>query len=166
MRVLILDPFNGAAGDMITAALIDCGADKDAVVQAMKAVVAEPKISRVTRAGIQALRIETKALPVHRTLDEVLERLDAAASRVPAPAFAMAKRVFERLNAAEEEVHGDHVHFHEVGADDAIADIVGACTALHTLGVSRIRILPITLGHGTGTGSHGTFPIPSTRAIS
>ncbi|HEX3000763.1 MAG TPA: nickel pincer cofactor biosynthesis protein LarC, partial [Methanoregula sp.] len=53
------------------------------------------------------------------------------------------------------------VHFHEVGADDAIADIVGACTALHTLAVDRIRILPVTLGHGTGTGSHGTFPIPA-----
>ena len=161
MRVLILDPFHGAAGDMITAALLDCGANQDIVVRAMKAVVAEPKISRVTRAGIQALRIETKALPVHRTLSEVLERLDAAAPHVPAPAMAMARRVFERINAAEEEVHGGHVHFHEVGADDAIADIVGACTALHTLGADQIHILPVTLGHGTGTGSHGTFPIPA-----
>jgi uncharacterized protein (TIGR00299 family) protein len=161
MRVLILDPFHGAAGDMITAALLDCGADRDIVMRAMKAVVAEPKISRVTRAGIQALKIDTKALPVHRTLDEVLERLDAAAPHVPPPAMAMARRVFERINAAEEAVHGDHVHFHEVGADDAIADIVGACTALHTLRVDRIRILTVTLGHGTGTGSHGTFPIPA-----
>jgi len=161
MRVLILDPFHGAAGDMITAALLDCGADKDIVVRAMKAGVAEPMISRVTRAGIQALKIDTKALPVHRTLDEVLARLDAAAPHVPAPAMAMARRVFERINAAEEEVHGGHVHFHEVGADDAIADIIGACTALNTLGVDRIHILPITLGHGTGTGSHGTFPIPA-----
>ncbi|PKG33646.1 nickel pincer cofactor biosynthesis protein LarC [Methanoregula sp.] len=161
MRVLILDPFHGAAGDMITAALLDCGADKDIVVRAMKAVVAEPKISRVTRAGIQALWIETKALPVHRTLDEVLERLDAATPHMPEPAMAMARRVFERINTAEEEVHGGHVHFHEVGADDAIADIVGACTALHTLEVDRVHILPVTLGHGTGTGSHGTFPIPA-----
>ncbi|AGB01305.1 nickel pincer cofactor biosynthesis protein LarC [Methanoregula formicica] len=159
MRVLILDPFHGAAGDMITAALLDCGADRNIVVRAMKAVVAEPKISRVTRAGIQALRIETKALPVHRTLSEVLERLDTAAPHVPA--LAMARRVFERINAAEEEVHGGHVHFHEIGADDAIADIVGACTALHTLGIDRVHILPVTLGHGTGTGSHGTFPIPA-----
>ena len=161
MRYLILDPFHGAAGDMITAALLDCGADQKTVVSAMKAVVAEPKISRVTRAGIQALKIDTKALPVHRTLDEVLEQLDAAAPHVPAPAFAMARRVFERINTAEEEVHGGHVHFHEVGADDAIADIVGACTALSTLGVDGIRILPVTLGHGTATGSHGVFPIPA-----
>jgi uncharacterized protein (TIGR00299 family) protein len=73
----------------------------------------------------------------------------------------MAQRVFERINAAEEEVHGTHVHFHEVGADDAIADVIGACTALHTLGIDGIQILPVTLGHGTGTGSHGTFPIPA-----
>ena len=161
MRVLILDPFHGAAGDMITAALVDCGADRDTVVRAMKAVVAEPAISRVTRAGIQALKIDTKALPAHRTLSDVLKRLDEAAPHVPAPALAMARRVFERINAAEEEVHGTHVHFHEVGADDAIADIIGACTALHTLSIDGIRILPVTLGHGTGTGSHGTFPIPA-----
>jgi pyridinium-3,5-bisthiocarboxylic acid mononucleotide nickel chelatase len=161
MRVLILDPFHGAAGDMITAALLDCGADRDTVVGAMTAVVAEPLISRVTRAGIQALKIDTKAMPVHRTLDEVLKRLDDAAPHMPAPALAMARRVFERINAAEEEVHGTHVHFHEVGADDAIADIIGACTALHTLSIDGIRILPVTLGHGTGTGSHGTFPIPA-----
>jgi len=161
MRYLILDPFNGAAGDMITAALLDCGADRAIVVTAMKAVVAEPAIFRVTRAGVQALKIDTKALPVHRTLDEVLQRIEEAASHVPAPALAMAQRVFERINAAEEEVHGAHVHFHEVGADDAIADVIGACTALHTLGIDGIRILPVTLGHGTGTGSHGTFPIPA-----
>jgi uncharacterized protein (TIGR00299 family) protein len=161
MRVLILDPFHGAAGDMITAALVDCGADRDTVLKAMTAVVAKPGISRVTRAGIRALKIDTKALPVHRTLDEVMERLDAASPHIPPPAYAMARRVFERINAAEEEVHGDHVHFHEVGADDAIADIVGACTALHTLGVDHLMILPVTLGHGTGTGSHGTFPIPA-----
>ena len=161
MRVLILDPFHGAAGDMITAALVDCGADRDTVVDAMKAVVAEPSISRVTRAGIQALKIDTKAIPVHRTLDEVLKRLDEAAPHVPVPALAMTRRVFERINAAEEEVHGTRVHFHEVGADDAIADIIGACTALHTLSIDRIWILPVTLGHGTGTGSHGTFPIPA-----
>lgn len=161
MRFLILDPFHGAAGDMITAALLDCGADRDIVVKAMKAVVAQPAISRVTRAGIQALKIDTNALPVHRTLDEVLKRIEEAAPHVPATALAMAGRVFLRINAAEEEVHGTHVHFHEVGADDAIADIIGACTALHTLAVDGIRILPVTLGHGTGTGSHGTFPIPA-----
>ena len=161
MRVLIFDPFHGAAGDMITGALLDCGADREAVMRAMAAVVAEPSISEVTRAGIRAVKVDTKATPAHRTLAEVMERLDGAAPHVPAPALAMARRVFERINAAEEEVHGAHVHFHEVGADDAIADVVGACTALHSLAVDGVKVLPITLGHGTATGSHGIFPIPA-----
>jgi hypothetical protein len=90
-----------------------------------------------------------------------MERLDAAAPHVPAPALALARRGFEGINAAEAEVHGTHVHFHEVGADDAIADIVGACTALHSLAVDGVKVLPVTLGHGTATGSHGIFPIPA-----
>jgi uncharacterized protein (TIGR00299 family) protein len=161
MRVLLVDPFHGAAGDMITGALLDCGADRDAVLRAMAAVVAEPSVTTVTRAGIRALKVDTKATPAHRTLVDVMERLDGAAPKVPAPALAMARRVFERINAAEEEVHGANVHFHEVGADDAIADVVGACTALHSLAVDGVRVLPITLGHGTATGSHGMFPIPA-----
>ncbi|OPX63158.1 MULTISPECIES: nickel pincer cofactor biosynthesis protein LarC [unclassified Methanoregula] len=161
MRVLIFDPFHGAAGDMITGALLDSGADRDAVVRAMTAVVAEPSITTVNRAGIRAVKVDTKATPAHRTLADVMERLDGAAPRVPAPALAMARRVFKRIDAAETDVHGDHAHFHEVGADDAIADVIGACTALHSLAVDGVKVLPITLGYGTATGSHGTFPIPA-----
>jgi len=146
---------------MITGALLDCGADRDTVVRAMASVVTEPAITRVTRAGIRALKVETRSTPVHRTLEDVQKRLDDAAPYVPAPALEMARNVFKRISEAEEEVHGHHAHFHEVGADDAIADIIGACTALHTLAVDGMEILPLTLGHGTGTGSHGTFPIPA-----
>lgn len=161
MRVLIIDPFHGAAGDMITGALLGCGADKKAVMRAMAAVAAEPSVKTVTRAGIRAVRVETKAAPAHRTIREVLKRLDGAAPEIPAPALAMARRVFDRIHAAETAVHGEHVHFHEVGADDAIADIAGACTALHHLAVDGISVLPVTLGHGTVRGSHGTFPVPA-----
>jgi hypothetical protein len=90
-----------------------------------------------------------------------MKRLDDAKAEVPQEALAMAKRVFERINHAEEQVHGAHVHFHEVGADDAIADVIGACTALHSLGVDGVAVMPITLGRGFATGSHGTFPIPA-----
>ncbi len=161
MRLLIFDPFHGAAGDMITGALIDCGADRSLVIQAMESVVAEPAVSRVSRAGIRAVKVDTRAMPAHRTFAEVMERLDAAASCVPAPALAMARRVFERIRNAEEEVHGEQTHFHEVGADDAIADIVGACTALELLAIDGVIVRPVALGHGTATGSHGTFPIPA-----
>ena len=161
MRILIFDPFHGAAGDMITAALLDCGADLPIVLRAMQAVVSEPQISTVTRAGIRAVKVDTHATPAHRTFPEVLARLCGASGSVPAPALAMARKIFERINAAEESVHGAHVHFHEVGADDAIADVIGACTALHTLSVDGVVVLPVALGRGTATGSHGTFPIPA-----
>jgi uncharacterized protein (TIGR00299 family) protein len=165
MRVLVFDPFHGAAGDMIVGALLDCGADKDRVMQAMQSVVGEPSIIEVKRAGIRAVKITTHATPAHRTLSEVLERLDSVKAGIPAEALAMAKRVFERLNSAEEQVHGAHVHFHEVGADDALADVIGACTALHSLKVEGVAVLPIALGRAIATGSHGTFPIPAPATV-
>jgi pyridinium-3,5-bisthiocarboxylic acid mononucleotide nickel chelatase len=165
MRVLVFDPFHGAAGDMITAALLDCGADRERVAAAMRAVVAEPAVETVTRAGIRATKVNTHATPVHRSLDEVFKRLDDASPVVPPEVLAMARRVFSRINAAETEVHGAHVHFHEVGADDAIADVIGACTALSTLRVDGVAVLPLALGSGTATGSHGTIPIPAPATV-
>jgi uncharacterized protein (TIGR00299 family) protein len=165
MRVLVFDPFHGAAGDMITAALLDCGADRERVAAAMRAVVAEPAVETVTRAGIRATKVNTHATPVHRSLDEVFKRLDDASPFVPPEVLATARRVFSRINAAEAEVHGAHVHFHEVGADDAIADVIGACTALSTLRVDGVAVLPLALGSGTATGSHGTIPIPAPATV-
>ena len=165
MRILVFDPFHGAAGDMIVGALIDCGADAEMVRTAMRSVVAEPTISRVSRCGIAAIKVGTHAPTVHRTIHDVMQRLDAAAPHVPAGALAMARRIFLRINAAEEQVHGTHAHFHEVGADDAIADVIGACTALSTLNVKGVCVLPLALGRGTATGSHGTFPIPAPATV-
>jgi uncharacterized protein (TIGR00299 family) protein len=161
MRVLIFDPFHGAAGDMIIGALLDCGADKNCVMRAMQSVIAEPGITEVTRGGIRAVKVDTHAPSTQRTLSEVMQRLDEAAANLPQEVLAMAKRVFERINDAEERVHGAHAHFHEVGADDAIADVIGACFALHSIGVDGVTVMPIALGQGTATGSHGIFPIPS-----
>lgn len=161
MLVLVFDPFHGAAGDMIVGALLDCGADRRSVVQAMRSVIAEPEITNVNRAGIQAVKVKTHALPNHRTFAEVLKRLDEASVDVPPVALAMAKRVFKRINDAEEQVHGSRTHFHEVGADDAIADVIGACTAFCSLGIEASAVMPITLGRGSSAGSHGIFPIPA-----
>jgi uncharacterized protein (TIGR00299 family) protein len=119
----------------------------------------------VTRAGIRATKVNTHATPVHRSLDEVFERLDDASPVVPPEVLATARRVFSRINTAETEVHGAHVHFHEVGADDAIADVIGACTALATLQVDGVAVLPLALGSGTATGSHGTIPIPAPATV-
>jgi pyridinium-3,5-bisthiocarboxylic acid mononucleotide nickel chelatase len=161
MLVLIFDPFHGAAGDMILGALLDCGADRKSVLKAMQLFVAEPEITEVTRAGIHAVKVNTHAASTHRTLTEVMNRLDAAATDIPPEVLARAKRVFMRINDAEERVHGTHAHFHEVGADDAIADIIGACTAYYSLGVEAVAVMPVTLGRGSATGAHGVFPIPA-----
>jgi len=159
MRLLILDPFHGAAGDMIVGALLDCGADQDLVMRAMRSVAADPGIAEVTRCGIRALKVDTRAITTHRTLEEVLARGDQADA--PPEVLAMARRVFARIGSAEERVHGARAHFHEVGADDAIADVIGACMALHTLGVDGVAVLPVALGRGTIRGAHGTYPIPA-----
>jgi hypothetical protein len=159
MRILLFDPFHGASGDMITAALLHVGADRGAVLRAMASVVKEPVVEEADRGGIRALRVRTRAEAQVRSLQEVMARLGDADA--PAPALAMAERVILRLHRAEEEVHGPVVHFHEVGADDAIADIVGACTALSTLGVEQVAVLPVSLGGGFIRGSHGTLPVPA-----
>ena len=161
MLVLVFDPFHGAAGDMIIGALLDCGADRKSVVQAMQSVMVEPGITEVTRAGIRAVKVDTHAAPTHRTLADVMKRLDDAAVDIPPEVLAMAKRVFARLNDAEERIHGSHVHFHEVGADDAIADVIGACTAYYSLGIEAAAVMPITLGRGSTKSSHGIIPIPA-----
>ena len=161
MLVLVFDPFHGAAGDMIVGALLDCGADRESVLRAMQSVTAEPVITEVTRAGIHAVKVDTRAAPTHRTLADVMKRLDEAAVHIPPEALAMAKRIFMRINDAEERVHGSSVYFHEVGADDAIADVIGACTAFYSLGIEAAAVMPVTLGRGVAAGSHGIFPIPA-----
>ena len=163
MNILLFDPFNGAAGDMVIGSLLDLGADEEAVRAAMRSVVGEPTIERVDRSGIRAVQVRAHAPVHHRTLDEVLDRV--AGSDAPAPAREMARRVFFRVHRAEEGIHGAGAHFHEVGADDAIADVVGACTALHSLGVDGVAVLPVALGRGFAVGAHGTFPIPAPATV-
>ncbi|WP_332448935.1 nickel pincer cofactor biosynthesis protein LarC [Methanoculleus sp.] len=163
MNTLLFDPFNGAAGDMIIGSLLDLGADEGLVRAAMRSVVGEPTIERVDRSGIRAVQVRAHAPVDHRTLEEVLDRV--AESDAPAPAREMARRVFLRIHRAEESIHGIGTHFHEVGADDAIADVVGACTALYSLSPDGVAVLPVALGRGFAVGSHGTFPIPAPATV-
>lgn len=164
MRILVIDPIAGAAGDMLVGGLLAAGADTEAVTRAMASVVAEPTVELVDRAGIRAMRVRTHAGRSRRSLEEVLERV--ARADAPADAVALACRVFVRLHAAEASVHGDeHVHFHEVGADDAIADVLGAATALLSLGVDGVAVGPVPLGPGTVEGDHGAYPLPSPATI-
>jgi len=86
-------------------------------------------------------------------------------ARASPAAIAMALRVFERIHRAEQEIHGESVHFHEVGADDAIAEVVGACTAYCSLAPEDCVILPVNLGGGSISGAHGTYPVPAPATL-
>ena len=159
MQTLILDPRFGAAGDMMVASLLSLGADRDAVLKAIGSV-ADPVIETVTRNGIEAVSIRMHTGHDHRCLDEVLELVDAAEASDEAK--SLAHRVFQRIERAESAVHHTpHPHFHEIGADDAIADVLGSCVALLSLHADTVCILPVATGSGTLQCSHGTMPVPA-----
>lgn len=163
MKVLCFDPFSGAAGDMIIGALLECGADKDAVTQAMASVVATPTCTSVDRCGIRALKIETHAGPASRSFHEVCDIV--ADTLISEEVKEMAVKVFTRIRDAEEKIHGSHSHFHEVGADDAIADVIGACTAFLSLSPDAVRLTPVAVGTGTIKSAHGIYPLPAPATL-
>lgn len=163
MRVLVFEPFRGAAGDMVCGALLQLGADRTGVSRAMASVVAEPGIREVDRAGIRAIKVDTRAPVVHRSLAEVISRVRG--SDAPPEAIALACRVFERMARGEAAVHGECSHFHEVGADDAIAEVIGACTALLSLSVDAVVVEPLAMGGGTIVSAHGTYPVPTPATL-
>ncbi|MDD4126785.1 MAG: nickel pincer cofactor biosynthesis protein LarC [Methanomicrobium sp.] len=163
MRILLFDPFHGAAGDMIIASLLETGADRQSVIDVMTSVVAKPDIFTVKRCGISALKIETNAQKTHRNLNQVVEIVNKSAASKEA--INMAIRVFERIARGETTVHGKLTHFHEVGADDAIADVLGACTAFLSLNPDSVYIMPINTGGGFMMTEHGKLPVPAPATV-
>jgi pyridinium-3,5-bisthiocarboxylic acid mononucleotide nickel chelatase len=163
--------FAGASGDMILGALLDAGAPLDAVQQAIDAVGVEPTLvatEQVTRHGLAATKADVKAprTTVVRTWANVRNQLEASALDDAVKTRAL--DVFARLAAAEADAHrttADQVHFHEVGALDAIADVVGSCAALHQLGITDAVGSPIAVGHGMTRTDHGLIPVPSPAVV-
>jgi hypothetical protein len=129
----------------------------------MASVVSSPTIEMVSRAGIMAVKVNTHAGPVSRTLEEVLARVRNVDA--PSEVINRAEAVFLRIADAEKSVHGEMTHFHEVGADDAIADVLGSCMAMYTLLVDRVEILPVVTGYGTISMAHGTYPVPAPATV-
>jgi uncharacterized protein (TIGR00299 family) protein len=164
-----VDAGNGAAGDMLLAALVDAGADLEAVRSGLRGLAAGPldvAVGQVRRHGLRALHADVRVPPddVTRDLGDVTAILSAAALPEAAREFALA--VFGRLARAEARVHGvgvSEIHFHEVGALDAIADVTGCALALHSLDLlgSAVRVVsPVAAGSGTVRAAHGPLPVP------
>lgn len=166
MRVCYFDAFSGISGDMTVGALLDAGADAGALLEALRSLAtgAEYRIEKTRRRGIAATKfhVETAETQRHRHLPQILRMIEAAA--LPENAKRNAVAVFERLGAVEAAIHGvpvEKVHFHEVGAADSIADIVGACVGLELLGVREVYCSAVNVGGGTVETEHGTLPVPA-----
>jgi uncharacterized protein (TIGR00299 family) protein len=161
-----LDAFSGISGDMLVGALADAGADQAAIIDALASLETGAVLSfeRVKRCGIAATKfhVDVQETHAHRHLAHILKMIEKAA--LPDRAKHNAAAVFQRLAEAEAAVHQvpvEHVHFHEVGAADSIADIVGACVALELLGVTSIVSAPLNVGSGTASTAHGVLPVPA-----
>jgi uncharacterized protein (TIGR00299 family) protein len=162
-----VDATAGVAGDMLLGALLDAGADPDAVARAVDAVIpgsVRIDVRTVTRAGLRAVQADVVPLaadPPHRTWQDIRALLEGAP--LPARVRDRATAVFARLAEAEARVHGvpaAEVHFHEVGALDSIADVVGVCAALDELGAGTVSAGEVALGSGQVRTAHGELPVP------
>ncbi|MBP2367815.1 nickel pincer cofactor biosynthesis protein LarC [Pseudonocardia parietis] len=177
-RTAWIDAGNGAAGDMLLAASVDAGASLEAVRAALASLPLtggdriDLRIREVRRHGLRAGYAEVRATPstVHRTPGDVRSLL--AGSAAPSDAVRFATSVFDRLARAEAAVHGvdvEQVHFHEVGALDSIADVLGVAVAFGELGLldARARVVasPVALGSGSVRAAHGRLPVPAPAVL-
>jgi uncharacterized protein (TIGR00299 family) protein len=170
-RVAYLDCVGGLAGDMLLAALVDAGAD----LEALRRVPAglgldgiELAVERVERHGITALqlRVHTGDDRDHRPYGQIRRLVEAAdlSERVRARSLA----AFARLAEVEGAIHGvppDEVHFHELGALDTLVDVCGAFVLLEDLGVERVVSSPLPFARGLVDSAHGVLPLPAPAAL-
>lgn len=171
MRIAYFDCFSGVSGNMCLGAILAAGIDKEKFLDGLKTmpldgweVVVEPVIKK----GIKALQVSVKTnetQPV-RHLSDIEELIRC--SQLPVEVQRKSCDVFRKIAEAEAEIHGEdieHVHFHEVGAVDAIIDIVGTVWGLYLLGVDRVVVSPLPLGRGFVTCQHGVFPVPAPATL-
>jgi uncharacterized protein (TIGR00299 family) protein len=167
MKIAYLDCTSGISGDMLLAALVDAGAPL-AEIQAGIDSLGLPSCklvpSEAERAGFRALKVDVEHEPehAHRHLHHITDMIDAAT--MTEAQKSLAKDIFTKLGIAEAKVHGvdlRKVHFHEVGAVDSIADIVGCAIGWSLLGIEQAFASPIPTGGGTITIAHGRVGVPA-----
>ena len=166
MRTLYFDCFAGASGNMILGGLLGLGLDGK-VIETELAKLRLPGVSlevtSVDRSGISSVHVEvlTDQSRQHRHLSDVKKIIGD--SELIEQVKARSILVFTRLAEAEAKVHGitvESVHFHEVGAVDAIVDVVGACVGFELLGVESFACSALNVGSGFVEMQHGKFPVP------
>lgn len=170
---LYFECVGGASGDMCLGALVDLGVPVELLQEAIDGLLGPGAValgrSHREEHGIRATQLEVQVLKEsthHRHLEKILAMIGDSA--LPDPVKADASAVFRRLANAEGHVHGvppEKVHFHEVGAVDAIADITGTCLGIHHLGVERVFAGPLKTGRGTIRAAHGVIPVPAPATL-
>jgi pyridinium-3,5-bisthiocarboxylic acid mononucleotide nickel chelatase len=167
MKLAYFDCFSGISGDMTLGALIDAGCSADYLRQELgKLQVPGWSLTteKVWKNGMSAthVRVTTEDQQKHRSLTTILDILKN--SGVADSVRERASAIFRKLGEAEAHVHNaplEKVHFHEVGAVDAIVDIVGACIGFEALGVKRFACSALNVGGGTAKMAHGILPVPA-----
>jgi uncharacterized protein (TIGR00299 family) protein len=169
--IAIIDPFSGIAGDMMLGALLEVGLDPE-WLRALPARLGldgvEVRIQRVLRAGIACTKVDfdIPPQPHGRHIKKIREMV--AAAGVPDTVRERADATFTSIAEAEGEIHGvgpEKVHLHEVGAVDAILDVVGSVWGLQLLGVEKVYCGPIVVGDGTVKAAHGILPVPAPATL-
>lgn len=171
MTIAYFDCFSGISGDMILGALIDVGLPLDTLRNALRGVPIEGyelQVERTERHHITGtkMRVRVSDDHSHRHLSDILRLMEG--SSISESAKEKVTRIFHRLAEAEAQVHGtsiESVHFHEVGATDAIVDVVGAVVGLEHLRVDAVYASALRLGTGWAQSRHGRIPIPAPATL-
>jgi pyridinium-3,5-bisthiocarboxylic acid mononucleotide nickel chelatase len=167
MKLAYFDCFSGISGDMTLGALVDAGCEVEHLRSELRGLQVpgwELTAEKVWKNGMAAtyVKVVTEDQSKHRSLSAILEILEK--SQLSAGVRDRAGAIFRKLGEAEARVHDvplEKIHFHEVGAVDAIVDIVGACVGFHSLGIEKFACSPLNVGGGTAKMAHGVLPVPA-----
>ncbi|MGC9444068.1 MAG: nickel pincer cofactor biosynthesis protein LarC [Candidatus Methanospirareceae archaeon] len=173
MRAVVLEPFSGAAGDMILGSLLALGVKESKIADAISAFNLALEVTEVEKCGIMAKHVAfvaTRAAAERSSSDRSYTDMRQALeqSGLPEPVVQHAVSAFERIAQAEAIVHGiprEKIIFHELGALDTLGDLVGCAVAFRELNPDTIISTPISLGTGFVQIEHGCFPVPAPATL-
>lgn len=171
MKIAVLDPASGIAGDMFIGALVDIGLDR-AWLERLPSTLGldgvTVRIADVQRSSVRCVKVDfdIPPQPHGRAVSEIHRLIDTL--KIPEKVARSAHAAFEAIASIESEIHGvtpDELHLHEVGAVDAILDVIGSIWGVELLGIERIYNTRVSLGDGSVKTAHGLLPVPAPATI-